>query len=107
MVHTLLMGDPSHFSVVGGANPHTRDRYGRRKSVDRELAIRQWWSLHDLLRDHGLRIEVVPPHPELPDDTRLWAALQRVSGGPWGGCVFDVDEIVATLEAGIAARGLK
>ena len=66
MVHTLLMGDPSHFSVVGGANPHTRDRYGRRKSVDRELAIRQWWSLHDLLRDHGLRIEVVPPHPELP-----------------------------------------
>jgi len=50
MVHILLMGDPSHFSVVGGANPHTRDRYGRRKSVDRELAIRQWWSLHDLLR---------------------------------------------------------
>ena len=66
MVHILLMGDPSHFSVVGGANPHTRDRYGRRKSVDRELAIRQWWSLHDLLRDHGLRIEVVPPHSELP-----------------------------------------
>ena len=34
----ILMGDPTHFSVVGGANPHTRDRYGRKKTVDRELA---------------------------------------------------------------------
>jgi putative YjhG/YagF family dehydratase len=37
------------------------------------------------------------PDPELPDDTRLWAALQRVGGGTWGGCVYDVDTIVATL----------
>ncbi len=40
------------------------------------------------------------PHPRLPSDTRLWAALQRASGGPWGGCVFDVDKIIAALEAG-------
>ena len=40
------------------------------------------------------------PHPELPDDSRLWAALQHASGGTWGGCVFDVDAIVETLEAG-------
>ncbi len=40
------------------------------------------------------------PHPLLPGDTRLWAALQQVSGGTWGGCVFDVDRIVAALEAG-------
>lgn len=45
-----------------------------------------------------------PPHPELqpdpdlPDATRLWAALQRVGGGTWGGCVFDVDKIIAALE---------
>jgi dihydroxyacid dehydratase/phosphogluconate dehydratase len=38
------------------------------------------------------------PDPELPDDTRLWAALQNVSGGTWGGCVFDVDRIVEALE---------
>ena len=37
------------------------------------------------------------PHPELPDDTRLWAALQDASGGTWGGCVFDVDAIVARM----------
>jgi len=37
------------------------------------------------------------PDPALPDDTRLWAALQAVSGGPWGGCVYDAEEIVGRL----------
>ena len=43
------------------------------------------------------------PHPDLaadgqlPDDTRLWAALQDVSGGTWGGCVYDVDAIISAL----------
>jgi putative YjhG/YagF family dehydratase len=37
------------------------------------------------------------PHPALPADTRLWAALQAASGGTWGGCVYDVDEIVSRL----------
>lgn len=37
------------------------------------------------------------PHPLLPDDTRLWAALQSVSGGTWGGCVFDTEAILARL----------
>jgi dihydroxyacid dehydratase/phosphogluconate dehydratase len=37
------------------------------------------------------------PDPNLPDDTRLWAALQQASGGTWGGCVFDVDKIVERL----------
>jgi putative YjhG/YagF family dehydratase len=40
------------------------------------------------------------PDPLLPDDTRLWAALQNASGGTWGGCVYDVDRIVELLEAG-------
>jgi dihydroxyacid dehydratase/phosphogluconate dehydratase len=37
---------------------------------------------------------------DLPDDTRLWAALQRVGGGTWGGCVYDVDRIIEVLAAG-------
>ena len=37
-------------------------------------------------------------HPELPDDTRLWAALQNAGGGTWGGCVYDVKEILKKLE---------
>jgi putative YjhG/YagF family dehydratase len=52
-----------------------------------------------------------PPHPglapdgRLPADTRLWAALQQVGGGTWGGCVYDVDRIIEVLEAG--ERALK
>ncbi|HEX7941043.1 MAG TPA: hypothetical protein VF488_04530, partial [Gemmatimonadaceae bacterium] len=42
-------------------------------------------------------------HESLPDDTRLWAALQRASGGTWAGCVYDVDRIEALLEAGARA----
>jgi putative YjhG/YagF family dehydratase len=38
------------------------------------------------------------PDPDLPEDTRLWAALQRVGGGTWGGCVYDTDAIVEALE---------
>jgi putative YjhG/YagF family dehydratase len=35
--------------------------------------------------------------PNLPDDTRLWAALQQASGGIWGGCVYDADAIIGKL----------
>ncbi|MEM1070663.1 MAG: YjhG/YagF family D-xylonate dehydratase [Planctomycetota bacterium] len=51
----------------------------------------------------GASLEQRPPHPDLavdsgvPDDTRLWAALQQVGGGTWGGCVYDVDEIIKRL----------
>jgi len=38
------------------------------------------------------------PDPGLPSDTRLWAALQRVSGGTWGGCVYDAGEIIRRLK---------
>jgi putative YjhG/YagF family dehydratase len=40
------------------------------------------------------------PDPDLPADTRLWAALQRVGGGTWGGCVYDVEAIVTALGRG-------
>ena len=38
----------------------------------------------------------------IPDDTRLWAALQSVGGGTWGGCVYDANTIIEMLEAGRA-----
>jgi putative YjhG/YagF family dehydratase len=40
------------------------------------------------------------PDPNLPADTRLWAALQAVSGGTWAGCVFDADAVIARLAQG-------
>jgi len=40
------------------------------------------------------------PYADMPDDTRLWAALQQISGGTWAGCVYDTGQILRTLEAG-------
>jgi putative YjhG/YagF family dehydratase len=37
------------------------------------------------------------PNPHLPDDTRLWAALQQAGGGIWRGAVYDVDRICEAL----------
>jgi len=37
------------------------------------------------------------PNPALPADTRLWAALQLASGGPWSGCVYDPERIIASI----------
>ncbi|HEY1767943.1 MAG TPA: YjhG/YagF family D-xylonate dehydratase [Terracidiphilus sp.] len=42
--------------------------------------------------------EDLHPDPDLPDDTRLWAALVQASGGVWGGCVYDADQIISRLE---------
>jgi putative YjhG/YagF family dehydratase len=49
--------------------------------------------------------EDLAPHPALPDDTRLWAALVQASGGVWGGCVYDTDAILAQLQRGTTSTG--
>jgi len=56
------------------------------------------WGAEELAR-RELRPDL---HPDkgLPPETRLWAALQQVGGGTWGGCVFDVDAILSVLNAG-------
>lgn len=45
--------------------------------------------------------------PHLPDDTRLWAALQHASGGTWAGSIYDVDKVVAVVSAGLDALRAK
>ncbi|HAM73745.1 MAG TPA: YjhG/YagF family D-xylonate dehydratase [Verrucomicrobiales bacterium] len=54
--------------------------------------------------EEGARVLALRPpnaalaeHPQLPDDTRLWAALQQVGGGTWGGCVYDPEALLARL----------
>jgi putative YjhG/YagF family dehydratase len=44
------------------------------------------------------------PHPKLPDDTKLWAALVQASGGVWGGCVYDAEAITLLLDEGRRAQ---
>ncbi len=41
----------------------------------------------------------------MPDDSRIWAALQDVSGGTWGGAVYDAESILEAIAAG--KRALK
>lgn len=54
------------------------------------------WGTQELAR-RPLRDDL-QPDPDLPDDTRLWAALQQLGGGTWGGCVYDVDAILQALQ---------
>lgn len=42
--------------------------------------------------------EKLAPNPALPEDTRLWAALQQLSGGTWGGCVYDADAVLKAVQ---------
>ncbi|HET7054838.1 MAG TPA: hypothetical protein VFI12_00170, partial [Thermomicrobiales bacterium] len=52
-----------------------------------------------LLERRGPRPDLAAD-PALPDDTRIWAALQDISGGAWGGSVYDADAILRVIEAG-------
>ena len=63
--HLVLMGNPTHFSIVSGANPHTRTAWGRRKRVNPEAAIQQWHTFAQTLDQYGVRVLVVPPDPVL------------------------------------------
>ena len=52
-----------------------------------------------ILERRGPRPDLAPD-AALPDDTRIWAALQDVSGGAWGGSVYDTDAILRVIAAG-------
>jgi xylonate dehydratase len=51
--------------------------------------------------------EDLAANPDLPADTRLWAALQMSGGGTWAGCVYDLERIVETLHVGQKVLGKK
>lgn len=57
-----------------------------------------------ILSTRALRPDLAPD-PSLPNDTRIWAALQDVSGGPWGGAVYDPEAVLKVIEAGKRALG--
>ena len=52
----------------------------------------------EVLSQRAMRKDLAP-NPALPDDTRLWAALQLASGGTWAGCVYDPERIMQRLQA--------
>jgi putative YjhG/YagF family dehydratase len=72
------------------------DLIGGRETPDNQLSVEHGTRI---LQKRPLRCDLTP-RPDLPEDTRLWAALQQAAGGTWGGCVYDVDAIVEKIGAG-------
>jgi N-dimethylarginine dimethylaminohydrolase len=60
------MGDPRYFSVRGGANPHTRNVIGMRKTVHADRARQQWHAMAKGLIEYGVEVLVIEPHEGLP-----------------------------------------
>jgi putative YjhG/YagF family dehydratase len=74
-------------------------------SVDLVGSGNEEWSPEEASRVLTLRPTRpdIAPDVDLPLDTVLWGRLQSVSGGLWGGCVYDADAVLQQLEAGRAA----
>jgi len=99
-------------ALVGGPLGKLRDGDRVRIEIDRErlegrIDFIGTDASHALEPDQGAALlarrdihPAIAPHPRLPADTRLWAALQEASGGTWAGCVYDTEAIVETLRVG-------
>ncbi len=88
-------------ALAGGPIGKVRDGDTIRIEIDR---VKMAGRVELLGHDHATLAAREPhpglaPHPAQPEDTRLWAALQQLGGGTWGGCVYDIDAIVAALPA--------
>ena len=81
--------------VIDRAHARRHGQFRRRRRRRRRRRGRRADS-----RSAGRRAPTSRPIRRLPDDTRLWAALQDVSGGTWGGSVFDVDAILQGARGG-------
>jgi xylonate dehydratase len=97
-----LMGGPIGRVLDGDMIQIVVDRNTLHGSVDLVGEGNQYFSVEEGSSRLALRKPRpdLAPHPALPDDTKLWAALVQASGGVWGGCVYDVDAIVAQLTRG-------
>jgi putative YjhG/YagF family dehydratase len=89
----VLDGDIIRIEIDRNRNEGTIDLVGqgdRRFTPEEGAAI---------LAQRATRKDLAP-NPALPDDTKLWAALQLAGGGTWAGCVYDLEKILPLLEAG-------
>ncbi len=104
MPRTIVMGDPTHFSVLGGANPYTRNALGIRKRVDPELAQIQWHEMARVMLAHGTEVCVVEPHRGLsglvyPANAGFLYPLVRGAESPDVRKVFHLANLLPTRAA--------
>jgi dihydroxyacid dehydratase/phosphogluconate dehydratase len=104
------IGHVSPEALAGGPLGKLRDSDRVRIVIDRNTLVGSIDLVGDATAEHGAewgtaelrRREPLPdlrPDPQLPEETKLWAALQAVSGGVWGGCVYDTAAVTAKLAA--------
>ena len=86
-------------ALAGGPIGRVRDGDLIRIVVDRNVNTGTVDLVEERVLSNRSPHEDLAPHPSLPADTRLWAALQGTSGGAWAGCVYDVDTITAALKS--------
>ena len=106
----VLMIDVSPEALAGGPIGRLRDgdlvqivvdRVGLEGSIDLVGADGRMFGAPEgsrVLAARPPRADLAPD-AKLPEDTRLWAALQQAGGGAWGGCVYDVTAIIRRLSA--------
>jgi arginine dihydrolase len=75
-----LMCPPQHFGVLYEINPWMH----REVAVDPDTAAAQWEGLAAILRSAGAEVEVMAPHPEVPDLV-FTANAGLVNAAPGGG----------------------
>src|SRR6056297_878589 len=63
----VLMVSPEHFDVKYNINPHMVNAEGELNQVDTVQAQRQWTDLKSIFESIGLKVEVLPGQPNLPD----------------------------------------
>lgn len=121
--HVALLTDGRFSGVstgacVGHVSPEARagGPLGRLRDGDRvriRIDTRALEGSVDVVSISPEELRARPLHPELaampevPADTRLWAALQNASGGSWGGCYVDADRIAELLQKGLEAERRK
>ena len=94
-----LAGGPIGKVIEGDRIRIIVDRKNLTGSVDLVGDAQNEWSPEEaerVLQQRPQRTDLAPDE-QLPPETRLWAAMQQVGGGTWGGCVYDVDAITRRL----------
>ena len=92
-------GRPCALATVVATKGSTPRKVGARMVVDPQVGLTGTVEALDPLDGRPVHPDLAARAANLPDDTRLWAALQARSGGSWGGCVHDVDSILAALDS--------
>jgi len=82
----VLIADPRDYEVRYAINPHMLDGSGELRTVDRDLARKQWRGMRAAFEEAGLEVDVLPPLDHHPDlcfcaNPALWIPAEAAPDG--------------------------